>query len=385
MSFVFIVSCTNNNLANRRKEIVAGTPEAICNKYLIKGVVHGMDTGWIFISRADTLRRSAGKERDSTKIIRGKFEFTGTIDQPVLSWLGLQQITHQPFYSYSFFLDKGELSLELYKDSLSVGFTKAEAKGTRAQDEFNEFKEKYYPVMGQSNKIWFEKQKAERRNDTRLTDSLNTYLDRYDNVLKDVVIDQARKYPSSTVSAYLVQEYLTSDPDPDTLTSLYSIFDSSIQNTFYGRQILKAIRAGKKTMVGKLAPDFRLNDKNGNLVSLSSYKGKYTLIDFWASWCGPCRAENPNLVNAYNEFKEKDFSILSISLDDNKKAWLKAVSQDRLTWKQVSDLKGSKSDVKETYGIKSIPMNYLLDKDGRIIAKNLRGTKLQRKLREVIK
>jgi len=374
------VSCTNNNSTPPQSPTPTEKETGASNKYSIKGTVHGQDSGWIFIAHHDTTGRMIGNV-DSAKIIKGKFEYEGKIDKPELRFLGVQYNKKQRSFSFQFFLDRGELIMEVHKDSLD----KSIAKGTEAQDQFNAFKETFYPILQLSNNVWFEKQKAEKRHDLRTADSLKVWLDEYSRSMKQIVIKQAQQNPSSIVSAYLVKEHLSIDPDPDVLIPIYSNFDSSVKNSFFGRQILKAIQAGKRTMIGLAAPAFKLRDKNGNMISLDSYKGKYTLVDFWASWCGPCRAENPNLVRAYNQFKSKRFDILSISLDDNEKAWLNAVSKDQLPWTQVSDLKGSKSEVKELYGIKAIPMNYLLDKEGKIIAKNLRGEELQQKLKEVIK
>ena len=124
---------------------------------------------------------------------------------------------------------------------------------------------------------------------------------------------------------------------------------------------------------------------DGKTVTLSSYKGKYVLVDFWASWCGPCRGENPNVLAAYNKFKSKNFTILGVSLDENKDAWKKAVDKDGLPWTHVSDLKGWKSDAAAIYSVHSIPANFLIDPTGKIIAKSLRGAELDSKLAELLK
>jgi peroxiredoxin len=123
-------------------------------------------------------------------------------------------------------------------------------------------------------------------------------------------------------------------------------------------------------------PDFTQNDQNGKPVRLSSFKGKYVLVDFWASWCGPCRAENPNLVKAYNTFKSKNFTILSVSLDNNKDKWLEAIKKDVLTWTHVSDLKYWQNEVAVQFGIQSIPASFILDPTGKIIGRDLRGADL---------
>src|SRR5690554_3266195 len=141
----------------------------------------------------------------------------------------------------------------------------------------------------------------------------------------------------------------------------------------------------KKLVIGTLAPDFTQNDTIGNPISLASFKGQYVLLDFWASWCGPCRRENPNLVDAYNKYKDKNFTILGISLDrpDGKEKWIQAIHDDNLAWTQVSDLKHWNNEVAKLYGIRSIPQSYLLDPEGRIIATNLRGIGLHEKLAEL--
>lgn len=136
--------------------------------------------------------------------------------------------------------------------------------------------------------------------------------------------------------------------------------------------------------IGQEAPDFTLPDVDGKPVSLNSFRGKYVLVDFWASWCGPCRQENPNIVATYNQFKDKNFTILGVSLDQDKKAWLKAINDDGLVWKQISDLKFWNSEAATLYQVQAIPFNVLIDPNGKVIAKELRGPDLRNKLAEVL-
>ena len=168
--------------------------------------------------------------------------------------------------------------------------------------------------------------------------------------------------------------------------TMFASLSPKFKDSRSGKSISKGIEARKITAIGKTAPDFSQPDTLGNAVKLSDLRGKYVLVDFWASWCGPCRAENPNLVKTFNHYKDKGFTVLGVSLDQpgKKDAWMAAIQKDKLTWTQVSDLKFWDNEVAVLYGIKGIPASLLLDKDGKIIAKDLRGAELDKKLSEVL-
>lgn len=191
--------------------------------------------------------------------------------------------------------------------------------------------------------------------------------------------------PGSFTSVYLLNSYATMIDLPE-VESLYASLPTKYKDTKSGKSIATVIEARKITAIGKTAPDFSQPDTLGNAVKLSDFRGKYVLVDFWASWCGPCRAENPNLVKTFNKYKDKGFTVLGVSLDQpgKKEAWLAAIHKDKLTWTQVSDLKFWDNEVAVLYGVKAIPTNLLLDKNGKIIAKDLRGSDLDKKLAEVL-
>ena len=169
------------------------------------------------------------------------------------------------------------------------------------------------------------------------------------------------------------------------LDSILSLYDISYQKSRFYKKVQGAIVRMNSLAKGNMAPGFTKPDVDGNMVSLSSYKGKYLLLDFWASWCGPCRMENPMLVKIYQSYKDKGFEILGVSYDNEREKWLKAIEQDQLSWKQVSDLKGWKDETVEMYQINDIPNPYLLDPEGRIVAKGeeLRGEKLKKVLSSI--
>jgi thiol-disulfide isomerase/thioredoxin len=193
------------------------------------------------------------------------------------------------------------------------------------------------------------------------------------------------KYPASFSAVYLL-DINSRNMDMKELETLYALLSPVYKDGRSGRHVAAAIEGKKVTAVGKIAPDFSQPDTLGHLVKLSDFRGKYVLLDFWASWCGPCRAENPNVVKVFNEYKDKGFTVLGVSLDQPGKrdAWLSAVRHDGLAWSQVSDLKFWGNAVAVLYGISAIPANLLLDPQGKIIAKDLHGEALQSKLNEVL-
>ncbi|RAJ87645.1 peroxiredoxin [Chitinophaga dinghuensis] len=200
----------------------------------------------------------------------------------------------------------------------------------------------------------------------------------------EVGTNYVKAHPKSIASVWLMLNELRNRVQPDTFKELFTGLDKTVQNSKYGEMATAYIKSAYRNAVGVTAEDFVQEDVKGTLVKLSSYKGKYVLVDFWASWCGPCRQENPNVVKAYNKYKDKNFTILGVSLDENKDRWLGAITQDGLAWTQVSDLKGWGNEVAVQYGIQSIPSNFLVDPNGKIIARNLRGEALEAKLAELL-
>ncbi len=189
---------------------------------------------------------------------------------------------------------------------------------------------------------------------------------------------------ASLVSLFALN-FVDINTDFDTYDQLAQRFAKEKPNSPNAKALIGRVARIKGVMVGSEAPEIALSDTTGATVPLSSLRGKYVLLDFWASWCGPCRSENPNVVRMYDKYKSKGFAIYSVSLDKDKESWVRAIRNDRLTWTHVSDLKYWQSEAAQKYGVQGIPATFLLDKDGKIIAKNLRGPALEQKLEEILK
>lgn len=209
----------------------------------------------------------------------------------------------------------------------------------------------------------------------------------YDSIMKarEVEMQQTTLQLENSLVPYFATNYLMPQANFDFLKQVDSKYYNEFAKSKYAQDLHKRIEVLGKTAEGSLAPDIVLQDPFGKTISLSSLRGKTVLVDFWASWCRPCREESPNLVKAYNKYKIRGFEIFSVSLDDNRDAWQKAINDDKMLWTHVSDLMKWNSSVVNLYNIESIPFTVLIDAEGKIVAKNLRGKALDEKLAEILK
>ncbi|KQB99499.1 TlpA disulfide reductase family protein [Pedobacter sp. Hv1] len=340
------------------------------------------------------LTYSVGKTKvsDSATVTKGAFEFKGNIESPTMASIRIKHDASPvnpdpkkrvPLDVVQLYLEKATINVTA-KDSVK----NAKITGSKINDDNARYKALFAKMNADVETLMKEYNgySNEQRKDTTF---MKPFMTRYNAANKERG-PMNKKFVEENRNSYIglvtYRSIMGYDIDPTVVEPEYHKFSAALRATQVGKDIQTAIDGAKKTQIGTMFTDFTQYDPEGKAVNLSSLKGKYVLVDFWASWCGPCRQENPHVLAAYSKYKNRNFEILGVSLDEpNKKAeWLKAVKDDGLTWPQVSDLKEGGNTAAKLYGVQAIPFNFIMDPSGKIVAKNLRGDKLEEKLEELL-
>lgn len=357
--------------------------------YIINGTAKGVYNGVrVHLNSID----EKGKDRlvKTQMIVNEQFTFEGEMQTPSLYNITVNSIPGK----LPFMLENSEINININKGRI----LSSEITGSKSQKKFETYKTGLNNIEKEILPVRTAMRNARLQKNTAKQDSILKRLEVLNNKKTQYTLDFIDSNKDNFFSLFIIGEELKKpNLDIEKYMEAFNNLSSTVQTSRDGvaakLRLEKLYRAYTKTTsleIGKVAPNFEAPNADGEMVALNDLKGKVTIIDFWAAWCGPCRRENPNVVKIYNEYHSKGLEIIGVSLDgsrgqkDPKKAWLDAVKKDKLTWPQVSYLQYFNDPVAQLYNINSIPATYVLDKDGKIAAKNLRGNALRLKVEELL-
>lgn len=345
------------------------------NEFLISGVANGVENGKKVFVEVQTETGTLAK--DTAVIKDGKFELKGITEGVDLGFIRIENEQ----INLPIILEEGKIDINIVKDSLH----KSILGGTPNNDKFQKFNTESRAIS--EKVVKFEKdngpamQKAQMSNDTVTINKLLKEYQKFQDEMNGYSKKFIKENPDAYLSALLLENFLMRQYlAPEEIKIYFEGLNKEVKDTKSGKKIKTALDSMSAMVVGKPAPNFSAPTPDGKTISLKESLGKVTIIDFWASWCGPCRAENPNVVALYNEFHPKGLNIIGVSLDKDAAKWKDAIAKDGLTWSHVSNLKFWEDPIAKQYNVQSIPATFILDAKGNIVAKDLRGEELRAKV-----
>ncbi len=341
--------------------------------FVIEAQIEGMKNGTAVVKRRIN---SEFMTIDSTMINNNTFRLSGKLIAPEMCYIHLNDTL--PYIRL--FVENKKITVKAHIDSLR----EAKIEGSETQNALEAYNHLLKPFDERLRSIYQQYSKATMANDTEKIDRYEKEFNTVSDEQKATSLEFVNKNSNNVLGPYLIWGTLAYDLELEELEKLASQFSPEISNSIYVQQINEYITTLKNVAIGKPFSEITLPGPDGKIKKLSDLKGKIILVDFWASWCGPCRRENPNVVAMYNGFKEENFEIFGVSFDENKEKWVKAIEDDELNWKHVSDLKGWNSEAGKIYGVRSIPHTVLINREGIIVDKNLRGDVLRKRIEELL-